>query len=360
MIRRHEKVSDSDVGDLRDSMPIARSLAVIGMCCALAVAAFGFAIWAVPLAQYDRQSRSSSEGSVSVVVRPADLAQPATARLSWSAPKDARIAGSGLVTALSMADGDALQCGHAIMEIDTSPVVLFCGDRPLSSPVSASTQGKDFEALVAFLRRMGILGTSQATPLAAQMDQAIKSFQRQVGQPVDGVVEPRDFVWLPDAAMVDKLVVAVGMTISPGDVLFSESARLLDAHVTPPAIDLPGKASWTFDLDSINVTGLKVEGDRITDFARLNGTASKLITNGILPPTADGVLRLSSPVRMAAVPPASIIVDGAKRCVIVDHIGQQLPMAVGIVGADVDVTYIISGLVGGEMVVTAPDPRRRC
>lgn len=294
---------------------VLRSVVVI----ALLAGAIGVAVFAIPLAQYSDESLPEdvvSQG-VAVIERESDLAQPRELALTWTARSEVRSGSDGLVTAVFALSGEPIECAAPVLEVDATPVVSYCGPRPLSGEVTATTEGRDAEEFLAFLSSIGHLVGSVAPPTARERRDAIRWWQGTVGQVIDGSVSPTDLLWLGRDPITPTVVsVTAGQTVRVGDVVVAIDERL--AFASLEAIDgVVDDQDWVFGVDgSTDRFALEPDGT-ITDPVTLERLQRTLDQQGLLaeglPSTATGSVRLRVPMKLMTVPATSIVVgiDGA-------------------------------------------------
>lgn len=147
---------------------------------------------------------------------------------------------AGIVTRLP-AEGAVLKRGDVIYRADDQPVVLLYGDTPLyrtigtpspvppahdqgeeqddtsatSSPATGADQplvGPDVGVLEQNLYRLGFLATVPDDRMTVYTVEAIKAWQRALGDHVTGRVDPTHVVVLPGRSRVDHVAATLGDT----------------------------------------------------------------------------------------------------------------------------------------------------
>ena len=334
------------------------------------IASIAAAVVAVPLARYEQNVSSSDAAamaSVSVVYRPTDLSMNAVVDLTWSSPQVVRSSSTGVVTAAFSAPGVEVACGVAVFEVDAFPVVSFCGPRPLTSVVSATSKGRDTDDFVAWLRSVGFF-EGVAAPSAAQRRDAIRFWQASLGMAVDATVEPGELLWLTGPITPTAVAVEPGVPIAPGDTVMSVAEQLTSATVavteaaadasSPAGVD---EAAMVFSVDtnpervSIGVNG--VIGDLVALESMLRETG--LLVDG--PPTsAAGSVRLADPVQLATVPASSIITDGGRTCVVAIDGEIRTVVPVTVRSSSVGTVFVDGALPNGTLVSVDPDRATPC
>ena len=155
---------------------------------------------------------------------------------------DLGFAKPGTITALARR-GTVVERGGLLGGVDGRPIVLLLGDRPLwrtlpADPVGIDGQpgeqlsGPDVRVLEQNLAALGfITASSQATVddrFTGSTAEAIRAWQKSIGAPATGVVEPSDVVVREAAVRVVGRTVQVGaasggsvLSVSPTDILVS-------------------------------------------------------------------------------------------------------------------------------------------
>jgi hypothetical protein len=321
------------------------------------------AVVAVPLAKYpDDDPPPSRSGSdvVSVVERSTDLAVPTALRLEWTAASEVRSASAGLVTAVFAKSGTEVACGTAVMEVDAQPVVTYCGPRPLSSTISATSRGVDTDEFVAQLRALGFfVGVEQ--PTARQRGDAIRFWQATNRQAVTGSVEPDDLIWIGAPTTPTTVLTSVGASVGVGDAVLRVDPRLAAARVTTVDQVQIGGRERVFVLDGVaDRAPLSADG-AVSD---LPGVQVLLDSGGLLneglPDQVSGSMVLVEPVTLATVPATAIVTSSTGTCVHVMEGGSTAFVQVDVVASSLDLVFIDAELNVGAQVVIDPDRARGC
>lgn len=337
---------------------------------AVVAGAVALSVVAVPLASYDQITSdvdAVAAATVSVVSRPTDLPVNASADLVWSSPRVVRSSSAGVVSAVFAAPGVEIGCGVAVFEVDSFPVVSYCGPRPLTGAVSATSKGRDTDDFVAWLRSVGFF-EGVAAPSAAQRRDAIRFWQASLGMAVDATVEPGELVWLTEPFTPTAVALEPGVPIAPGDTVMSVAERLTSATVTvtAPVADesSPGgadEAPMVFGVDT-NPARVSVDADgAIGDVAALESMLREtgLLADG-LPASAAGSVRLAAPVQLATVPASSIITGGSGTCVIAVDGGTRSVVPVTVRSSSVGTVFVDGELSDGTLVSVDPDRATPC
>lgn len=326
----------------------------------LSLSAIAVAALAIPLADYRATSSQAPAGALTaVVLRTTDIPSAASLAVRWDDGQTAVVRAAGLVTAVFAADGERIECGDRVVEIDGAPLVAYCAPRPLWREVGGSTVGADAEEVAEFLRASGDLDGS-GSPEPAALTSAIRSFQRGAGQAVTGTIAPGDMVWIgsPVEPTVD---IHVGDSVIDGDLALRVPPAVVSARLDP-ARPADGVDDSVFTLDDSDVPFDLDDGGNVVDVAALSAEVAAISSfEGDPPPVLTGSIRLAQPREVASLPATSIVSGSSGVCVhIVADDGGAEPVAVEVVGSSVGIVLVTGPLTPGSQVTSAPDRSIGC
>ncbi|MFE2753374.1 peptidoglycan-binding protein [Actinosynnema sp. NPDC059335] len=121
----------------------------------------------------------------------------------------------GTVTALP-AVGTVVERGQAIHRVDDTPVVLLYGALPAYRTLAPNAEGADVEQLEANLAALGYPGFTVDKRYTASTAAAVEDWQRDIGVPRTGSVEPGRVLYAAGPVRVDSHRAAVGDAVGPG------------------------------------------------------------------------------------------------------------------------------------------------
>jgi Putative peptidoglycan binding domain len=328
---------------------VSRIRSGILMVCAL-VGAVALTLIALPLAMYRSATSPAAGGpsSVAAVYRMSDLTSSVQLGLVWSPGRTISATGlSGhVVTAVFVKAGQPVACGGRIVEIDGVPVIAYCGMRPLWRPITGGVKGSDTDQLVNELRRRGILSTT--TPSARRLTTAIRVWQRSLKLPVTGVVDPARYVWTGSAVTPTTVAVVPGSSVGGEMGLFAVAPKLLSARLAPPMAVL---STRVFNVDTVPDTFAMAADGSVKDPASLGTLVlARARVSDPLPTSLPGQLRLASPVRVIAIPPAALASGSTGSCVVVGTGTVRHRIPVTVVSSDVDAVLVTGDLPEGTEV----------
>lgn len=168
---------------------------------------------------------------------------------SWDPQPASRSQSTGVLTSVN-ATGVVSTEGTLLYTVDLRPVVLGFGDVPAFRPLQAGATGEDVTELQNFLHRRGFyLGTADGS-MGSGTVAALRAWQRSEGLTPDGVEQPGDIVWVPQASFGYELDPAMmkGITLTIG-------ANVLNALPSAPQFILPVSQ----DQSALIPTGTRVE-----------------------------------------------------------------------------------------------------
>ncbi|MCZ4602842.1 peptidoglycan-binding protein [Streptomyces sp. Lzd4kr] len=195
--------------------------------------------------------------------------------IGYGQAQDAVGRGNGTLTALRR-PGETVRPGQWIWERDGIPVPYFRGERPLWRVLKKGTEGKDVRDLKRNLIDLGYangLGLSADDTFTAGTETAVKRWQKRVGAPRTGQVDPAAVVMLDLPRL--RVLEAPGVVGSPpagtallkvtGTALVATAKVTYDqmARLSPGAslnVSLPGGRTVRGKVTSLNIGGQDESG----------------------------------------------------------------------------------------------------
>ena len=262
--------ADPEVGRWAEP-PGRRARKVIGLVLVIALAA-GVGFWAgSTVLESPADPLDDTAHPESYEVREGEVARsvPVVATAEWSKEPLTTAASAGVMTSIGAVGSGAVNEGDVLFSLDLRPVVAFEGEVPMFRDLGPGASGSDVEQLQAALNRLGHLGTEPDGVYRSSTQRAVRSWQRSLGVPDDGVVRAGDVVFVP--AMPARIAlgdeVQVGSRVSPGEqvlwrvsdaptfrlVLPAEQASLVESGM---AVDLAyGGGTWAAEVLMVATTG---------------------------------------------------------------------------------------------------------
>lgn len=150
------------------------------------------------------------------------------ASIAWEQGVTARLAGGGVLTAISLAGRGPVHSGEILATVGLRPVTAAQGLVPMWRDLSRSARGPDVQQLQNMLVSLGRLPASSADgDFGTATREAVLDWQRAAGLPGDGIVRASDLIFFPE--LPSRLALIEG--ISLGDRLAdgAEFIRVLKA-----------------------------------------------------------------------------------------------------------------------------------
>jgi membrane fusion protein, multidrug efflux system len=141
---------------------------------------------------------------------------------------------AGTLTALP-AVGSTVERGQAVYWVDDTPVVLLYGTLPAYRPLAPDTEGADVEQFENNLAALGYRGFTVDTKYTEQTATAVKKWQKALGLPETGTVEPGRIFYAAGAVRVDSQQAIVGSDVAPDKPLLSYTGA---ARVVTVSLDV--------------------------------------------------------------------------------------------------------------------------
>jgi hypothetical protein len=321
------------------------------------VAAAAAVAVAIPRSVYPRPADvGAASATLSVTARTDDLAEGAALALEWSPERDVRLRGtSGTVTAVLVGNGDDIECGRPLIEVDGRNVLGYCAPAPLYRTIEPGTHGDDVDQLVEFLTATGYL--SETDPDPGQLARAIDALGVEVGLEANGRVDPADMIWVGESARVGSMELQVGDLVAGQESVFRIHPQLLAARsLTPP----PSEAAWLFGLDGSPARFHLDRGGAVVELDALAEQLLAVVTGEALPSTVAGSIRLQTPVEVIGVPASAIVATSADLCVIAVDADVTRAVPVDVIGSSVGVAFVAAALRPGQTIQSQPAADQAC
>jgi peptidoglycan hydrolase-like protein with peptidoglycan-binding domain len=123
----------------------------------------------------------------------------------------------GTITALAD-EGAVVKRGQVLYRVDDQPIVLQ-GALPAYRPLRPGVEGADVKQLEQNLRALGYTGFTVDETYNAATASAVKKWQKKLGLPETGMVEPGRVVYQPGLVRVEARQASVGAPAQPGQAV---------------------------------------------------------------------------------------------------------------------------------------------
>lgn len=157
----------------------------------------------------------------------------------------------GTVTGVNVTAGQEVMVGATLYSVNLRPVVIAQGDVPAFRALAQDTVGADVAQLQRALSSLNLYRGSASGAFTSATTTAVKAWQKALGVPQDGVVQPGDVVFvptLPTRVSLDTEVVTRGAVLIGGE---------------PVVSGLPGAPAFTVPVTETQAvlmpTGTRVE-----------------------------------------------------------------------------------------------------
>lgn len=143
-----------------------------------------------------------------------------TAEAKWQATPLARNGAQGIVTTRDVQDGDEVDVGTTLYTVDLRPVVAAVGAVPAFRDLEEGSVGRDVRQLQGFLSTVGHFAGRASGTFDAATQAAVRAWQRDLGEPVDGAVKRGDLLYfprLPARVVLDEAFLP-GAPVSGGEI----------------------------------------------------------------------------------------------------------------------------------------------
>ena len=304
---------------------------------------------------------TAEPSDVTVGLREQDFRASVSVELTLAEPVVIRVAGSGVVTSVSVTSGGGLASGDRLLELDYVPVLALVSTSPLIRDLELGDSGPDVAVVARFLSELGLLppGEASRTIFDRSMRTAVQNLQDRLAVRRDGIFRQSYVAFVPDnVRSVGAVSATVGETLGPGGELFragptpvaatisASDGRSLDPRLGEDLVFQAGEQRTP-------VSSTTVTGDELAVLATALAEAE---LEGRLTATADpdsgrvdysgGFLARAEPVRIGTVPSTAVLLAGETSCIFVVA-GEADPSPLRVTGAEVPVN---------ELGIVAVDP----
>lgn len=266
---------------------------------------------------------------------------------NWTLTPLADAQASGTVTSVDLDASGRLSSGEPLLSVDLRTTVVAQGAIPSFRALSQGDKGSDVTQLQEFLVSQGHLEGEADGVFGSQTLRAVRSWQYEVGLPVDGVVRASDVIYSPimPARVIVPEEIRVGSRISGGQTfayLVAETPEFQATLETGQAMYAPVGAGlivsfeesrWdavVVDLRTDTETGLAVAtltapgggslcgGDCEQIPVPADGSTTRLLGEIVIAPDTEGsMIPVSSIGTSSSGETFVLMADGEKRSVTV-------------------------------------------
>jgi hypothetical protein len=143
--------------------------------------------------------------------------------------------------------GSVIDRGAKMFSINAAPVVMLVGATPAWRTLEPGVAGTDVRQLESNLKTLGYGGFTVDSRFTLETATAVRQWQRDIGAPVDGVVDLGEVVFLPNPVRVQQDLRTLGDAVEAG-------AEILTVGPTAPVV--------TVDLTEAQLS-LVAAGERV-------------------------------------------------------------------------------------------------
>ncbi|GHJ49357.1 peptidoglycan-binding protein [Catellatospora sp. TT07R-123] len=193
--------------------------------------------------------------------------------------------GLGLLTWLAPV-GSTVSRGRPLLRVDDLPVVLLYGPLPAYRPLAVGSRGRDVRQLEANLAALGLTKGGADERYTAATAAAVRRWQRSLGLPETGAVEPRQLAYAAGPVRVDAHALRVGDP-ADGEVLrctgavrsvalrLDDQRRHLAVPGTPVTVRLAAGAEVAGTVESLGPPAAGATGEpEVTAYVRVPDQAA--------------------------------------------------------------------------------------
>ncbi|TFD56752.1 peptidoglycan-binding protein [Cryobacterium suzukii] len=126
----------------------------------------------------------------------------------------------GTVTSVNVSAGQSVAAGATLYTVNLRPVVIAQGQIPAFRALAQDAAGADVTQLQQALTDLGLYTGAVDGKFGARTKTAVKAWQKALGVPADGVVQPGDVIFvptLPTQVALDTEIIARGALLAGGE-----------------------------------------------------------------------------------------------------------------------------------------------
>ncbi|KPM50900.1 hypothetical protein ACG83_36025 [Frankia sp. R43] len=255
-------------------------------------------------------------------------------------------------------EGSTVERGQALLRVNDLPVVLLYGQLPMYRSLNVGVKGNDVAQFEQNLQALGYQGFTADQEFTASTGTAVKRWQRDLGLPDTGTVEPGQVIYAADRLRVSERLVGVGAA-APADVLSATTTT----KVVTASVD-ESEAAWA------------VPGAPVTVTLPAGKTAAGTVSSAAQPSSSTGSEGGDSKVHLTVAVQDQQALNGVDGAVTIRHVVREkkgaltvpvaalLALAEGGYGLELvegDSTRVVAAQVGmfaeGRVEVSGPDLR---
>lgn len=201
---------------------------------------------------------------------------------------------SGIVTGRLPEEGEVLDVGATLFEVNSYPVVLLRGDRPMYRPFQSQMEdGPDVQQLEQALADMEIPGYEEMTVnenFTPVTEDVVQEWQNRLGVDETGIIDMGFVVFIEEPFRISSVNVTVGQQLGPQAAAFSITGQYQEIVSN---ID-PGDAEIVNEMDEVEVElpDGRVSPGIVSEVARVAKRLPNAQTGGLADPTIEVIIIL--------------------------------------------------------------------
>lgn len=243
----------------------------------------------------ERILRDTEELNTAEVVR-RDLVdtEEFTGTLGFGDPEPLYTNTSGIVTGLLPEEGEVLDVGATLFEVNSYPVVLLRGERPMYRPFQGQMEdGPDVQQLEQALADMQIPGWEEMTVnenFTPVTEDVVQEWQNRLGVDETGMIDMGFVVFIEEPFRISAVNVSEGQQLGPQAAAFSITGQYQEIVSN---ID-PGDAEIVNEMDEVEVElpDGRVSPGIVSEVARVAKRLPNAQTGGLGDPTIEVIIIL--------------------------------------------------------------------
>lgn len=246
----------------------------------------------------------------------------------------------GLVTGVFISEGNEVNSGYPIMQIDGVNVVAVTSENSFYRDLTIGSVGDDVLALQEFLQSLGLYSGATDGEFGAITAAAVKAFQESIGaRGGDGVFRPGYVVRMPSDRMVPtEVLIAQDQAIAPGTAIL-KSLAMDGAPALQSVVQVPD-GDYSITVSGATFRARSSDGEWITQI----DDATTFLTEALSPDSVEttglhalqGTALQTQATPALSIPPAALIMgEQGAYCVAVPGLSGSTIVRVQLIGADI-------------------------
>jgi hypothetical protein len=290
---------------------------------------------------------------VAVAQAQRDRASQVQVKVVYSAAREVKASGPGLVTAVNVQVGQELKAGAPVVSFNDRVRLAFMAPAPMWRDIGMGTRGDDVARVQDFLTVLGYEAGSTKGTVTQSTLTGIRALNQSLGYGAsDTTVHRESMVWIGAVPFtVAEVVVHAGDTLAEGAPLARGSGQPTAIEVKEPDIFTPLAKDHVLSVGEARVP--YVTGSlRVQEPSAVDSIARALRGQSEGP----GAIRLAAPESVGTLPVAAIVTDADGRMCVYESVTGP-PVKIAPIGGSLSSADVPLDWVGRPVLANPRDVR---